>query len=61
MYEPLQRLKLDAFEKWSQRTNKQPVTEISESIAMNNLMQTRNSSNSFLKLTVVEGLFDLYQ
>ena len=61
VYESLQRLKLDAFEKWSQRTNKQPVTEISESIAMNNLMQTRNSSNCFLKLTAVEGLFDLYQ
>ena len=42
VYEALQPLKLDAFEKWSQRTNKQPVIEISESLAMNNLMQTRN-------------------
>ena len=28
---------------------------------MNSLMRTRNSSNFFLTLSAVEGLFDLYQ
>ena len=45
VYEALQRLKLYAFEKWLQTTNKQPVIEFLESIAMNNLIQIRNSSN----------------
>ena len=61
VYEVLQRLKLDAFEKWLQTTNKHPLIEFLESIAMNILIQTRNSNNFYLVQTAAEGLFDLYQ
>ena len=61
MYEALQRLRLDAFGKWLQTTNKQPVIEFLETIPMSNLIQTKNSNNFSLALTAVEGLFDLYQ
>ena len=60
VHEALQRLKLHAFEKWLQTTNKKPMTEFLESIAMKNLIQTRNSNNFCLVRTTVEGLFDLY-